>query len=87
MYQKTAGVVSFASKAFSGSAVKKAKKYRKDIRKLHPTDKDANDFADKTVKAAKAQRTFVRGTAGAGVAGAYIANKDKKEESLIPKDY
>jgi hypothetical protein len=90
------GVVSFATKAFSGKTLKAARRFKKSVKAGSPSDASANKFAKKTVRAAKAQQNFVRGTAAAAVGGgAYIAadkqdgskKSVKKENSIVPDDY
>jgi hypothetical protein len=87
MLGKEASVLGFAQKAFSGKNVKKAKKALKAVKKGGGSA-DEIKAAKKSVKQAKDQRTFVRGTAAAGAGGAYIAKKKMdEEEPMVPRDY
>ena len=85
MLNKRASVIGYASKALSGDAVKKATKAKKFIKKNGlPGLKDAK----KSVRKAKDAQNLTRGTAAAGLGGAYLATrKSGDDDSIIPKDY
>jgi len=83
-----AGALKLGWNALIGKTLKKAKKARKNVRKMHPLDYSKNLEAKKNVRRAKDTQNLVRGTAllGGG-GGAYLATKNKEEDSIIPSDY
>jgi len=85
MLSKKASVISYASKALSGKDVKKAVKAKKFIKKYKLSGLKE---AKKNVRRAKDARNFARGTAAAGLGGAYLATRKSGDgDSIIPKDY
>jgi len=85
MLSKKASVISYASKALGGDGVKKAIKKKKFIKKHRLSGLEE---AKKNVRRAKDAQNFVRGTAAAGLGGAYLAtHKSGDGDSIIPKDY
>jgi len=87
MLSKRASIIGYASKALSGDGVKKARKVQKFIKKNKIGGSDMRKAAKKNVRQAKDAQMLTRGTAAAGLGGAYLATKKSGDDSIVPSDY